>query len=90
MGTLEGGRLDQDIERQVKDSLSAWAVRGDCGGGAPLLGTLRAMEKKALVTGISLHGGPVGGPWRGDFFTRDFERQLKEGSGNGASLCMGL
>jgi hypothetical protein len=45
---------------------------------------------KALVTGISLHGGPVGGSWRGDFFTGDFERQIKEGSGNGVFLCMGL
>jgi hypothetical protein len=35
--------------------------------------------------GISLHEGPVGGPWRGDF-----ERPVKEGSGNGAYLCMGL
>jgi hypothetical protein len=39
--------------------------------------------------GISLHGDPVGGPWRGDFFTGDIERQVKEGSGGGASLSMG-
>jgi hypothetical protein len=41
------------------------------------------------VVGISLHGGPVRGTWRGDFFTRDFERQVKEGSGDGASLSLG-
>jgi hypothetical protein len=40
------------------------------------------------VTGSSLHGGPVGGTWRGDFFTGDFERQVKEGSGDGASLSV--
>jgi hypothetical protein len=47
------------------------------------------MYKKALVTGISFHGGPVGGTWRGDFLTGDFERQVKEGSGDGASLSVG-
>jgi hypothetical protein len=41
------------------------------------------------VTGISLHRGPIGGTWRGDFFTRDFERQVKEGSGDGVSLSVG-
>jgi hypothetical protein len=38
------------------------------------------------VTGISLHGGT----WSGDFFSRDFEIQVKEGSGDGPSLCMEL
>jgi hypothetical protein len=41
------------------------------------------------VAGISLHGGPVRGPWRGDFFTGDFERHVKEGSGNGTFLSLG-
>jgi hypothetical protein len=41
------------------------------------------------VTGISLHRGPVGGTWRGDFFTKDFERQVKEGSRDRASLSVG-
>jgi hypothetical protein len=41
------------------------------------------------VTGISLHGGLIGGTWRGDFFTGDFERQVKEGSGDRASLSVG-
>jgi hypothetical protein len=47
------------------------------------------MYKKTLVTGFSLHRGPVGGTWRGDLFTGDFERQVKEGSGNGASVSGG-
>jgi hypothetical protein len=51
---------------------------------------LKDMQKKALVTDISIHGGPVGGTWSGDFFTGDFERYVKEGSGIGASFCMGL
>jgi hypothetical protein len=38
--------------------------------------------------GISLHGGPVGGTRIGDFFTGEFERQVKEGSGGRASLSM--
>jgi hypothetical protein len=37
------------------------------------------------VTGISLHRGT----WRQDFFTRDFKRQVKEGSEDGASLSVG-
>jgi hypothetical protein len=41
------------------------------------------------VTGISLLGDPVGGTWREDFFTRDFERQVKKGSGDRASLSVG-
>jgi hypothetical protein len=61
------------------------ALRGEHGGGAPLLGTLKDMYKKVMVPGISLYGGT----WKGDFFTGDFERQVKEGSGNGASLSVG-
>jgi hypothetical protein len=41
------------------------------------------MERKALETSISLHGGPVEHPVVGSF-TRDFERQM-----NGASLSVG-
>jgi hypothetical protein len=33
--------------------------------------------------GISLHGGHVGGTWRADF-----ETQVKEGSGGGASIFL--
>jgi hypothetical protein len=45
---------------------------------------LKTCKKKVLVTGISFHGGP----WRGDVFTGDFERQVKEGSGNETSFSM--
>jgi len=44
--------------------------------------------KKALESGISLHMGPSGEPGVGSF-TMDFERQMKEGSGNGAFLSVG-
>jgi len=37
--------------------------------------------------GISFHRGPSGTPGGGSF-TRDFERQMKEVSGNGASLLV--
>jgi hypothetical protein len=33
--------------------------------------------------------GPRWGNLEGGFFTRDFERQVKEGSGDGASLSVG-
>ena len=46
------------------------------------------MQSKALKTGISLHRGPFREP-RGCSLTRDFEKQIKEGSGNGASLSVG-
>jgi hypothetical protein len=39
--------------------------------------------------GLSLHRGSVGGTWRGDFFTGDFERHVKEGSEYGESLSVG-
>jgi hypothetical protein len=42
---------------------------------------LKDMLKKALETGNSLHKEPGGG-----LFSRTFERQMKEGSGNRASL----
>jgi len=46
------------------------------------------MSKKALETGNSFHRGPNWDPG-GSSFTRTFERQMKEGSGNGAS-CIKL
>jgi hypothetical protein len=61
------------------------ALQGKPGGRTPLLGTERNV-KKALEMSISLHRGPNGGTWRGGSFTRDVERQVKEGSGNRASL----
>ena len=33
---------------------------------------------------------PLWGTWSGACFTEDFERQMKEVSGNGASLFMGV
>jgi len=58
--------------------------------GAPLGSqglVLRGLEQQALQTGISLHRGPVEN--HGVPFTGISERELKEGSGNGASLSMG-
>jgi len=54
--------------------------------GAPLLGTVKD-TKKALEMGIALHRGPTGKPGGGSL-TRDFERQMKEISGNVASLSV--
>jgi len=42
------------------------------------------MSKKALETGNSLHRALIGDPGGGSF-TMTYERQMKEGSGNGAS-----
>ena len=50
------------------------------------IGTPGDMLKKALKMGISLHRSPAGELGAGGSFTRDYERCLKEGSGNGASL----
>ena len=36
------------------------ALRGEPEGRAPLLGTVKDMYRKALETGISLHGVPFG------------------------------
>jgi hypothetical protein len=47
------------------------------------------MLKKTLMRGIALHRGQVGA-WRGCCFTGDFERQVKEGSEDGASVSVGL
>jgi hypothetical protein len=44
--------------------------------------------KKALEMGVSLHRDHVGKP-RGGPFIGNFERELKEGSGNGSSLSAG-
>ena len=52
-----------------------------------LLGTL-GYERKALRTGISIHGGSFGQPGVG-LSTGDFERWLK-GAQGGAFLCMEL
>jgi len=62
------------------------ALLGEPGGGAPILGTLKYM-KKSLEMGISLHRGPIKELGCGSS-TRDFERPIKEGCGNGASLTV--
>jgi len=43
----------------------------------------------ALEKGIFLHRGPAVEPGRGGLIYRDFERWMKEGFGNGASLSVG-
>jgi hypothetical protein len=55
--------------------LSEEAHCGGPQGRAPLLGTL-GYERKALGTGVSLHGGSVGQPGVGSS-TGNFERWLK-------------
>ena len=55
--------------------LSEAAPCGGPRGRAPLMETL-GYERKALGTGISLHGGSVGQPGMGSS-TGDFERWLK-------------
>jgi len=45
-------------------------------GGVSLVGDPLGYKRKALETGISLHGGSVGQPVVGSS-TRDFERWLK-------------
>jgi hypothetical protein len=44
------------------------------------------MLKKALRMGISCHRSPAGELRAGGSFTRDYERCLKEGSGNRATM----
>jgi hypothetical protein len=48
---------------------------------------MKDMYRKALEMGNSLHRGPTGN-LEGGSFTVDFERQMKGGSGNTASLSM--
>jgi hypothetical protein len=45
--------------------------------------------KKRLCTGASLSIGTTLGNLHGDWFTEDFDRKMKEGSGNGTSLSNG-
>jgi len=64
------------------------ALLGEPGGGSLLLGTLTVTKRKALEMGISPIGASLGN-LEGGSFTRDFKRQMKEGSGNGASFPVG-
>jgi len=66
--------------------LSIGALLGEPGGGTPLLVMLKDM-KVSLEMGIALHRGPIGKPGGGSL-TRDFEREMEEVSGNGASLSV--
>jgi hypothetical protein len=58
-----------------EEALSTWVPSGEHGGGAPLLQTL--IERTAPSLGECTGGGS---------FTQDFERQVKEGPGNGVYL----
>jgi len=45
------------------EHLFLWALcEGNLEWGVPLLGTLKVMQRKALVTGISFHKDPAGEP----------------------------
>ena len=66
--------MDEEVSTNGA-SLSEEAHCGEHRGRAPLLGTL-VYERKALGTGISLHGGSFGQPGVGSS-TGDFERWLK-------------
>ena len=61
---------------------------GDPGGGAPLPGTLKVIQKKAVETSISI--GTSLGNLEGGSFNGDFERRKKESSGKWASLSLSL
>jgi hypothetical protein len=68
--------------------------KGPGEGGAPSLGTLEDMLRKAPDTDISLHRGPFTTVGNLEFewcsYTRDLERLMKEGSRNSAFLCKGF
>jgi len=66
-----------DEEGLWKWSTSKTALRGEPGGRAPLLGTLKDTLRKALETGVFLHSGPAEEPWRVCSFGREFERKVK-------------
>jgi len=76
--------LPQGELQKCSISLCGSSVRGRWRG-APLLGTLKYMYRKALEMGIS-HKGPIGEPGRGLIYQRLWKI---EGSGNGASLSVG-
>jgi len=58
--------LTRDFERHIKGALEEECLslrelcEGNLEGGAPLLGTLEDVKRKALEMGISLHRGPSG------------------------------
>jgi hypothetical protein len=85
----EGGSGD-------RASLRRGSVEGASGRGrASSLGTLEDMVGKSPNTDISLYRGPVITEGKvvageGGSYTSDFEKWMKEGSRNGASLCEGF
>ena len=87
LGNLEGGSLTRDFERWMKVALEEerLSLRELCEGdpeGESFTGEPGGYVEKGMETGVSRHWGPAGENLEGDSFTRDFERRMKEGSGN--------
>jgi hypothetical protein len=60
------GQLEAGKKRLETEHLYGSSVRGESGGRAPLLRSLKDMQKKALEMGISLHKGTLWEPgWGG-------------------------
>jgi hypothetical protein len=77
-GKPEAGIVYQGFEKQILTRR------------APSLGFREICKKKnTLEKNISIHWSPVSVTWRADRLLGTF-RQIKGGSGDGASLCMGL
>ena len=75
LGNLEVGSFTRDFERWMKGALEVerLSLRELCEGnlegvGAPLLGTLEEVKRKALEMGISLHSSPTGEPGKGHIY----------------------
>ena len=92
LGNLRrGGPSTRNFENQLNDgtsygaSLCMAALLGEPGEGGSFPMDPVGYERKALETGISVHGGSVGQPGAG-LSTGDFERWLKGALGSGACL----
>lgn len=71
----------------IEASLSEEAMQQESRGRAPLLGTLKDTQKKALgMKHLSLHRDSVRRTWKGGYFTGDSKRHVKEGFGKGICL----
>jgi hypothetical protein len=88
-GNQEGG-APPPLLGTLKEALETGISlhRGPSGKPGRGLIYLGLMCRRRLEIGISLQRGPIGEPGVGGPFTRNFERYLKEGSGNGASLSV--
>jgi hypothetical protein len=74
----------------VSLSLSLWELcEGNLEGGAPFLGTLKVMRGRLWRQASLSIGASLGNLEEGSF-TRDFERLIRDGSRNGASLSLSL